>query len=201
MQSTVQDSDQAECALLQTEDVEEAYHDGAPEPSGMEFPPDGAAENSHHGTSTDRSHMQAASQNWRQPLNFVSSGAPKLSKDPIGLLLVLSEEHKRIAPRSRSKKNLLIAESHIHCNLLVSANELDHGKFHLQVMHLQDATKVQTINCRKRRLPLQSEVKSEAGARSRALFVVLVSIKSPVPRAVLLAAVLLTFSSLVGELS
>ena len=93
MQSTVQDSTQADCVLVQTEDVEEAYHDGAPEPSGMEFPPDGAAENSHpsvviaplvtssHISSsssawhmTVRSHMPAASHKWEKTIELCQSG-------------------------------------------------------------------------------------------------------------------------------
>ena len=90
-----------------------------------------------HGTLTDHSHMPTLFKNGRQPLNFVSAGTPKLSKDPIGLLLVISEVHKRIDHGEGRRKKFLVAESHLHC-IYLDGQTNRAIKFHLQAMHLQD---------------------------------------------------------------
>ena len=74
------------------------------------------------------------SQNGRKPLNFVRVGTPKLRKDPIGLLFVISEVHKRIDHGEGRRK---FSGRRIPHTLyyIVSANKAANGKFHLQAMY------------------------------------------------------------------
>ena len=69
-----------------------------------------------------------------KPLNFVRVGTPKLRKDPIGLLFVISEVHKRIDHGEGRRK---FSGRRIPHTLyyIVSANKAANGKFHLQAMY------------------------------------------------------------------